>query len=380
MTKGKLSVLESAMLIAGSGLGTGILAIPYAASKTGFYSIVLFIIIAYEVTTVLHLLAADLVLHSENSSQLIGIFREHLFCGKHGNVLTIFFFVILAIVLFLNLTIYIIVASDVMITVLPLSDIIAKIFFYGISSLIVFLGIKIIGLSEKYSMILIFLVALYLSVLSRWNILRELNFTFGNHMMAIALYGMLMFSFSALFSVPQVVNNIENKSKIKFAIIVGIGANALITMIFTIGVLIASEEITTVATIGLSSSIGLASQIACSIFVLLAMFTSYWSIALAQLDIIHEQTKLNRKLCWLVATVPTLIISIFLPGSYISYIQIAGGSVAVIIGCLLLPAYYKSVVNSKDKLILGRIGKSKTLLLFIFACYLIMAVSSFVKI
>lgn len=380
MTKGKLSVLESAMLIAGSGLGTGILAIPYAASKTGFYSIVLLIIIAYAVTAVLHLLAADLVLHSKNSSQLIGIFNEHLFRGKHGNILTLFFFIVLAIVLFLNLTIYIIVASDVMITVLPLSDTIAKIFFYGISSLIVFLGIKIIGLSEKYSMILIFLVVLYLSVLSRWNIVRDLNFTFGNPMMAIALYGMLMFSFSALFSVPQVVNNIENKSKIKFAIIVGIGANALITMIFTIGVLIASQEVTTIATIGLSSSIGLVSQIACSIFVLLAMFTSYWSIALAQLDIIHEQTKLNRKLCWLVATVPTLIISIFLPGSYISYIQIAGGSVAVIIGCLLLPAYYKAVVNSKDKLILGRIGKSKTLLLFIFACYLIMAVSSFVKI
>lgn len=238
MTKGKLSVFESAMLIAGSGLGTGILAIPYAASKTGFYSIVLFIIIAYAVTTVLHLLAADLVLHSKNSSQLIGIFREHLFCGKHGNILTIFFFVILAIVLFLNLTIYIIVASDVMITVLPLSDTIAKIFFYGISSLIVFLGIKIIGLSEKYSMILIFLVVLYLSVLSRWNILRDLNFTFGNPMMAIALYGMLMFSFSALFSVPQVVNNIENKSKIKFAIIAGIGTNAIITMIFK-GVILA---------------------------------------------------------------------------------------------------------------------------------------------
>jgi len=308
MSRGKLSVLESAMLIAGSGLGTGILAIPYAASRTGFFSIVLFIIIAYAVSTVLHLLAADLVLHSKNSSQLIGLFKEHLFRGKYENILTLFFFVILAVVLFLNLTIYIIVASDVMATVMPLPDNTAKIIFYLISSVIVFCGIKIIGISEKYSMFFIFLVVLYLSLLSSRNIIRDLDFTFGNPVTALALYGILMFSFSALFSVPQVVNNIENKSKIKFAIATGIGANALITMIFTIAVLIASEEITSVATIGLSRSIGLVSQTACSIFVLLAMFTSYWSIALAQLDIIHEQTNLNRNLCWLAATLPTLFI------------------------------------------------------------------------
>ena len=380
MSRGKLSVLESAMLIAGSGLGTGILAIPYAASRTGFFSIVLFIIIAYAVSTVLHLLAADLVLHSKNSSQLIGLFKEHLFRGKYENILTLFFFVILAVVLFLNLTIYIIVASDVMATVMPLPDNTAKIIFYLISSVIVFCGIKIIGISEKYSMFFIFLVVLYLSLLSSRNIIRDLDFTFGNPVTALALYGILMFSFSALFSVPQVVNNIENKSKIKFAIATGIGANALITMIFTIAVLIASEEITSVATIGLSRSIGLVSQTACSLFVLLAMFTSYWSIALAQLDIIHEQTNLNRNLCWLAATLPTLFISIFLPAAYISYIQLAGGSVALIIGCLLLPAYYNSIVNSNDKLILGRIGKSKFLLLFIFVFYLIMALSSFIKI
>ncbi len=380
MSKRELSVLESTMLIAGNGLGTGILAIPYIASKTGFYSIVLCVIIAYAVSVVMHLMVADLVLHSKNSSQLIGIFKEHLFCGKYGNIATFVFFIVLAIVLFLNLTIYIICASDVMITMLAFSDTVAKIIFYGISSSIVFLGIKVIGVSEKYSMILILLVVLYLSILSRWNIVRNLEFNFGGTMKSTVLYGMLMFSFSALFSVPQVVNNIENISKIKFAVIAGIGLNALITMIFIVSVLTASEEITSVATIGLSNSIGFASQIACSVFVLLAMFTSYWSIAFAQLDIINEQTKADRRLCWLIATVPTIFISIFLPGSFISYIQVAGGSVALIIGCLLLPTYYKAIVNSNNQLILGRIGKSKFLLLFIFVCYLIMAISSFIKI
>jgi len=376
----KLTTLECTMLISGSGLGTGILAIPYASSKLGFYSILVGIVVAYTVSVILHLLVADLVMHSQNSTQLIGIFKEHLFCGGYGNVLSVLFFIILSTVLLFNLTIYIICASDVMADTFLMSRTTAKILFYILSSSIVLFGIKIIGISEKYSMILIGLVVLYLSLLSKWNAVRPLNYNFGDPVKAVALYGMLMFSFSALFSVPQVVNNIGNKSRIKFSIIMGIGANALITLIFIISVLSSSKRITMVATIGLSESLGFASKIACSIFVILAMLTSYWSIAMAQLDIIHEETKIDRRLCWLIATVPTMLISIFLPGSYISYIQIAGGGVAVIIACLLLPTYYQAVIYSNDKLILEKTGRSKGLLFIVFLFYMVMAISSFIKI
>lgn len=191
---------------------------------------------------------------------------------------------------------------------------------------------------------------------------------------------MIMFSFSALFSVPQVANNIEDKSKIKTAVFAGIGVNASITFIFTIAALVVSKSTTQVATIGLSDSLGEKTKTLCSIFVILAMLTSYWSIALAQLDIICEELKISRRLSWVIATVPTLFMSVFLPGTFISYIQIVGGVVAVIVSLLILPAYYKAVYNSKDALILGKYGKRKSVLFIIFTCYVLMAISSFIKI
>jgi len=380
MNTKKLTTLEATMLITGSGLGTGILAIPYIAAKTGLFGILTALAAAYIISIVLHLMVADLALHSENSTQLIGIFKEHLFCTKNGKLLSSLFFIVLSVVLLLNLTIYIVVAADIVLETFNLSLNYAKIIFYAVSSLIVLFGIKIIGVSEKYSMILIAAVILFLSLLSINNARNDIAYDFGHPSMVLSLYGMIMFSFSALFSVPQVANNIEDKTKIKTAVFAGIGANALITFFFTLAVLIASNNITRVATIGLSDSLGQRTKTLCSIFVILAMLTSYWSIALAQLDIISEEMKINRKLSWLIATVPTLFMSIFLPGTLISYIQIVGGVVAIIAALLIVPAYYKAVKHSHDRLILGKYGKSKSLLYIIFAFYILMAISSFIKI
>ena len=375
-----LSSLEAASLVAGSGLGTGILAIPYAASKVGFMGVAFSVATAFAVSTLLHLLVADLVLHSKHAAQLIGIFREHLFSGRFGRLLTAIFFLILAVVLFLNLTIYMLVASEVISSLSGLSETSIKFLFYGFSSAIVLLGIRIIGISEKFSMVFLGIVVLYLTSLAKWNLQRDLALGFGDPLKAMALYGLCMFSFSALFSVPQVVNHIADKSKIRRSIIAGMGANALITLVFSAAVLTASGQVTKVATIGLSRSMGTASELACALFVLLAMLTSYWSIALAQLEILREQTGLGRAWCWLIATLPTLWMAMVLPAGFIDYIQIAGGSVAVIIGCMVLPAYRVSIRGSEKPLLLGKTGSSAGLPFVLFFFYVIMAASSFIEV
>jgi hypothetical protein len=61
-------------------------------------------------------------------------------------------------------------------------------------------------------------------------------------------------------------------------------------------------------------------------------------------------------------------------------IQIVGGAVAVIAALLIIPSYYNAVRDSKDVLILGRIGKSRGLLCLVFILYILMAVSSFIEI
>jgi amino acid permease len=379
MKSKKISAWEAAMLIAGSGLGTGILAIPYAASRTGLFGIITAVAAAFVASALMHLLVADLVLNSKNSTQLMGIFKEHLFKGKNENLYSSLFFAVLAVVLLFNLAIYILVAAEVFTETFGIAPSVSKIIFYGISSLIVVAGIKILGVSEKYSMIIIGGVVMFLTVKSLDHPVRNMELTFGSYRGALALYGLVMFSFSALFSIPQAANNIENKNKLKTAIIAGIAINAAITLFFTFSAIKASDTVTQVATIGLSSSLGNMSNVVCALFVALAMFTSYLSIALAQIDIICTEIKVKRKTAFMGATVPSLLTALFLPISFIAMIQVVGGIVAVITSLLVIPGYIKATEHSNGNLMLGNLGKNKILLSIVLASYILMAASSFIN-
>ncbi|WP_312832813.1 aromatic amino acid transport family protein [Sedimentibacter saalensis] len=379
MDSKKISAWEAAMLIAGSGLGTGILAIPYAASRTGLFGIVFSVAAAFAASVLMHLLVADLVLNSKNSTQLMGIFKEHLFKGKNERLFSSMFFAVLAVVLLFNLAIYILVAAEVLTESFGIAPSVSKIIFYSVSSLIVVAGIKIIGVSEKYSMIIIGGVVLFLTVKSVNHSVRNMELTFGSYRGALALYGLVMFSFSALFSIPQAANNIENKNKLKTAIIAGIAINAAITLFFTFSVIKASDTVTQVATIGLSSSLGNMTKVVCALFVVLAMFTSYLSIALAQIDIICTEIKVKRNGAFMGATVPSLLAALFLPMSFISMIQVVGGIVAVITSLLVIPGYIKATEHSRGNLMLGNLGKNKLLLSIVLVSYILMAVSSFIN-
>lgn len=379
MESKKISAWEAAMLIAGSGLGTGILAIPYAASRTGLFGIVFSVAAAFAASALMHLLVADLVLNSKNSTQLMGIFKEHLFKGKNENLYSNLFFAVLAVVLLFNLAIYILVAAEVFTETFGIAPSVSKIIFYVTSSLIVVAGIKIIGVSEKYSMIIIGGVVLFLTVKSVNHPVRNMEFTFGSYRGALALYGLVMFSFSALFSIPQAANNIEDINKLKTAIIAGIGINAAITLFFTFSVIKASDTVTQVATIGLSSSLGNITKVVCALFVVLAMFTSYLSIALAQIDIICTEIKVKRNGAFMGATIPSLLTALFLPISFISMIQVVGGIVAVITSLLVIPGYIKATEHSRGNLMLGNLGKNKLLLSIVLVSYILMAVSSFIN-
>ena len=398
MAEKKLTQFEAGMLVAGAGLGTGILAIPFASSNLGIVQIAAAVITAYAISAVLHLLVADLVFLSAPSVQLMEIFKKHLFHGKAGKIASRIFFAVLIAVLLMNLTLYLTCAAEVMTGVFGMPGWAAKVVFYLAASAVVLPGLKVIGISEKYSMILIGGVIVMLSVLAAGHSGGQITVFSGSLVRMTALYSLCMFSFSALFSVPQIAAGLRDRKKVKRCVLAGIGTNAAITFIFTVIVLKVSPAVTKVATVGLSNEFGMAVKIACAVFVILAMLTSFWSISLAQLDIIREELKISRFLCWVCATLPVLLLAVILPFGYLSYIEVVGGAVAIIIALLVLPAYWNAAGGVRggggaggalgaggaggiDKpgegLILGRYARSKLLLLVLFVFYIIMAVFSF---
>ncbi len=377
----KLTFIESLMLVAGAGIGTGILTIPYAISKIGVFGTITALLVAYAVSAFMYLIIADLTRNSEKPEDLLAILDEHLFSGKGKKVLNVAFLVLLVLLLLENLVVYILCAGNVLTDLLGINSTVTQIIFYALASVVVIFGVKGMGVGEKLSMILIGSAVLVLMVLSFLNVKGSLNFSFGTPSTVFAVYGLFMFAFSAIFSIIQVCNHIEKKEHTGKAVIGGLTLNALITIAFTVAVILGSETVTEIATIGLSESIGIPFvKILCSVLVLLAMFTSFWSSGFAFADVVGGQFGLSTRISWLIATVPALLIAVFLPLGVLDYVQIGAGALSIILVIVVLPAYYNAVKKPKEKLLLGKCSGNKVMLSLVALFVILMAVSSFIPI
>lgn len=377
----KLTLIESLMLVAGAGIGTGILTIPYAIHKIGVFGTVAALALAYAVSAFMYLIIADLTRNSKKPEDLLAILDEHLFIGKWKRVLNLVFLILLVLLLLENLVVYILCAGNVLTDLLGIHDTAAQILFYVLASAVIFLGVKGMGVGEKLSMILIGGAVLVLMVLSCLDAKGSLDFSFGAPSTVFAVYGLFMFAFSAIFSVIQVCNHIERKENAVKAVIGGLTLNALITVAFTAAVLLGSDTVTEIATIGLSDGIGIPFvRILCSVLVLFAMFTSFWSSGFAFADVVSGQSALSTGISWFIATVPALLIAVFLPLGILDYVQIGAGALSIILVMVVLPAYCHAVKKPKRELLLGRCSGSRVMLVLVAAAVILMAVSSFVPI
>lgn len=379
MRTGRLSFFESVMLVSGAGIGTGILTIPYAVAEIGIWGTLISLAFAYAASAVLYLMIADLSLHSDRSSDLISILDRHLFRGRKGPKTA--FFVILTLLILENLVVYIMTASDVITDLLPLSAPVSKLLFWTAATVVILFGVRGLGIGEKVSVVLISAVVTALTVLSLFHRHRHLDMTFGKPGLIFAVYGLFMFTFSAIFSVVQVCGYIEKPEKAGKAVVCGLTVNAAVTLTFTLAVILGSVDVTPVATIGLCEGIGLpALRPVCAVFVLCAMLSSFWSSGLALTDVLTLQTHIPRRLSWLIGTIPALLASVLLPLGIMDYVQLGAGALSVILILVVIPAYRNAVKTNERPPLLGRAAKNPILLGAVCAAVCLMAVSSLIPI
>ncbi len=377
----KLTFTESLMLVAGAGIGTGILTIPYAIDKIGVWGTLTALAFAYAVSAVMYLIIADLTRNSEKPEDLLAILDEHLFSGKGKKALNLVFLVLLVLLLLENLVVYILCAGNVLTDLIGLDGTAAKILFYALASIVIVFGVKGMGVGEKLSMLLIGGAVLVLMALSFLNVKGSLNFSFGAPSVVFAVYGLFMFAFSAIFSIIQVCNHIEKKEQTGKAIIGGLTLNALLTMAFTVAVILGSDTVTKIATLGLSGSIGIPFvKVLCSVLVLFAMFTSFWSSGFAFSDVVGGQFGLSARISWFIATAPALLIAVFLPLDVLDYVQIGAGALSIILVIVVLPAYHNAQKKPKEKLLLGKYSGNRLMIAAVAVAVILMAVSSFISI
>ncbi len=379
MSKKRLTTWEAACIITGYGIGGGVLSMPYLAEEVGLLLSFVILVIALLASYILHLMIADLALKVSEGGQIIACLSQFLFRGKLKKLLTTLFFVLMTLILFTNLAAYISGSEEIIVGLLPIPSFVATLIFYVIAASVVLFGLKAVGVSEKISVAVIFGLIAVLAVASFFAPSHALPLTGGSVNGTLAFYGMAMFAMAAFFSVPQAVEGLnKDKKQIKKAVFLGLFNNFIIIVVITFCALLASDKVTEVAMVGWSAGIGTWAKIVGGLFTILAMLTTYWSLSLALGSIVEEQMKWNSRLCWLIATLPSLILALFNFGSFMDFMRLAGGLISIIIAIMVVPAYLHARQEVEGS-ILTHCGGKVTAAVIIIA-YILMGIGSVVPV
>ncbi len=377
--KKQLTLWEAACIITGYGIGAGVLAMPALAAKIGIIPAFIILIAAFGASYLLHVMIADVSLKCDEGAQVVSIFSRFLFRGKARIPLTATFFVLMAVVLVANLSAYVSGAAEVITGLLGIPPLISKMIFYVCAASVVILGLKSIGISEKLAVAVIFALIACLGIASLFADKHPIPLGGITLMGGLEFFGVAMFAFSAFFSIPQAVEGLGgDEKKIKKAIFLGFLNNFIIITVVTICALMASDEITDVAMTGWSAGIGKWAQIVGSVFTVLAMLTTYWSLSYALSEIVEEQfPKLGSRLSWVFATIPSLVLSLLVANGFLDFLELAAGAIAILVAIMVVPTFRRARREIPDKDIMGSFGGTGWQIIIILA-YIGMAVGSVV--
>jgi amino acid permease len=336
--KKQLSVFEAACIVAGLGVGGGIMGVPYLAASNGILNFVLILVTAYAVSLVLHLMVAEMVLRDGGHMQLVELFGRHLFTGRGGAVYTWAFFVLVVITFLALLAAYLVGCGAILHELLGLPVYAAQLLTYALAAGVVFYGLRVMGIVEKYAITVMGVVTAVLALGSLGSPFNALPALAGNLKTGLGLFGMAMFSFACFFSVPQAAEGLSwNRKLVARAVVLGISINFAFTFVIAFTAMLVSREVTQIAIIGWGRAVGNWAWITGSVFFFLAMLTTYWSVSYALAVVIRERMKWGDRPSWLAATLPTLAIALVNPATFLNYLQLAGGATAILVALLVVP-------------------------------------------
>jgi amino acid permease len=379
----KLTLFEAAAVVAGLGFGGGVMAVPYLASLNGIWELILTAVVAYAFSLLLHLMVVEVVLRDEKPQQLVELFGKYVFKQTWwGKALTWIIFAMVLVTFYALLAGYIVGCAELLRNLFPALPLWAgEIITYVVAGGVVLMGLKAVGVSEKWSIISIAIVLLV--AISFGHPFNALPLWTGDSMKILALYGMVMFCLTCLFSVPQAAEGLSwNKKLVPGAVVLGITINLVFTLVVSIMASLVSKPVTEVAIIGWGNAVGTWALVLGSVFAFLGLLTSYWSIGYALAVVIVERLKWGYRLSWLVATVPAFLMAVLGLAGFLEYMRYAGGAMAVLMALLIPPALLisrKENANIMPEFSMGKWGNIFICVL-VFIAYLLMAVGSLVPV
>lgn len=342
-SEAQLTTFEAISMIVGNSIGTGIIAVPYLAVRNSMWDVVWMVAFAYIVNVILHLIIAELS-YNNGGVQLVKSFEGELFHGKMKKIFSWIMFVVYGLAIMVGVSGNINGGAQIFVNWFGLPLWAAQLIYYLIAGSVVFMGMKAVGIAQKYSVALLLVIVAVMTAgtfLHPRNTLYTAPFHINN---LLALYSMVVFATSANQAVIQVVKGLNGDSKrIRKTIFTGFGLSSLFVLVVTLTVLLGTKGAVDkeLAYMQLGESIGGWALILAGIFSLFALLATFWSNTLALRDVVHEQVGTGNRVSWLIATVPCILFAIFGVSSFIVLTRIMSG-VVVLVSIMLVLTYGKS--------------------------------------
>ena len=362
-SEAKLNYFESIGVIVGHGVGAGILSVPYLASRNPWWVVALILVGAFAVNILLHLMVAELS-YRHNGAQFVQCLQRTILKGKVGKVFTWIAFALLGLSVILNCCSYITGVAAVFHNWFGLPLWAGMLIYYAFAGLVVFFGMKAVGICEKYCVFALLAIMLILFIATFTVGLNPLPDAFIHVNNVLALYGMVSFALSSVMSVPTVVKGSGgDKKKIHISVVVGTAINiALVFILALITLLACGTGVTTDgALVDLSGKIGGWVGIIGYLFTILALSTSLWANTLNLRDMVHEQfEKLPLRLCWVIVSLPCLAITLIslipvFESSFVAFARVAS-AIQIITNLAVVVAYGVTRRKYPDSPLLGKWG------------------------
>ena len=343
---GQRKLLIAITTLMGTIIGAGILGIPYIVAKAGvLYGFILILIIGISFIF-LNLFAGEMILRTKGKHQLTGYAEKYL--GPWGKRVMVFSMVV---AIYGALTAYILGSGEALHTVFnSISPIIYSLLFFLLTSFIIYKGITATGRTELILITLLVAVVGIIGFLSLNNI-KGTNFSPFNPAFIFLPYGVILFSFMATPAIPEIKEVLGKKTHLmKKAIIFGSIIPIILYMVFTfivIGVvglenfdLLAPNQ--RIATIALSVYSNPLLGLFANILAILAMFTSFLTLALALLQVYHYDYHISKGKAFLLTLTIPLLIVLFNLTSFIAVLGITGAVAGGLDGILVVLMYWRA--------------------------------------
>lgn len=356
-SEARLTFAEATSIIVGHGVGSGILAVPYLASRNTWWDIIWIIALVYFVNLLMHYMIAELS-YNNSGAQFIKCLENELFTGKAKKIVTWIAFGLLGLSVLANVSSFVSGAGAVFNAWFGIPDWAGMLLFFILAALVVLFGMKLVGIAEKISVWAMIGVIIVLLVATLKSPLSPLPCEFHASSNLLALYSMVSFSLSAVMSVPQVVKGLNGDAKrVRRAIATGTGINVgLILLITTMTLIGAGSAITqNGALVDLSAHLGGWVSVVGYIFSLLALATSFWANTLNLRDIVHEQTNMGLRKSYLISCMPSVLLALFGLQTFVGFTRIAS-VIQVVTGIGIIVSYNRSRKREDESLICGWSG------------------------